>query len=156
MTMIEGWPIGLAASRGGNGGKCVTLEVPPHVIARFLPDREEHALAFVVARTILVRLPEVPECDGTVDRRNDLGEADLVGWSAEDVPSTHASFGTNQTGAFQGEQDLLEVRLRKSSPLRDVSDAGRSTGVSMERQRQQRPARIITSGRDPHSDHRRG
>ena len=49
----------------------------PHVFAGGVPYGQEDALTFVVARSVLVRLAEVAQGDGSVDGRDDLREVDL-------------------------------------------------------------------------------
>ena len=62
--------------------RACSVEVVAHVLAGRVPDGEQHALTLVVARAVLVRLAEVAERDRPVDRRQDLGEADVVGGRA--------------------------------------------------------------------------
>ena len=50
-----------------------------HVLADVGPQVQEHALALVVARPVLVRQAEVTDGDGPVHRRDDRPEGDRVG-----------------------------------------------------------------------------
>ena len=61
-------PGSVAAGDGGDAGECEAFEVDAHVVAGLVPDAEQHALAFVVAGAVLVRLTEVAEGDRSVDR----------------------------------------------------------------------------------------
>jgi hypothetical protein len=127
-----------------------------HHLAGLLPHREQHALAFVVAGAVGVRLAEVPEGDRAVDRGEDLGDADLLGGAREDVPATHAALRADQAGALQCEQDLLQVGLRQARALGDVADRRGASLVDSERERQQGAAGVVASGRHSHDTERRG
>jgi hypothetical protein len=50
-----------------------------HVRAHVGPHCEQDTLAFVVARAVLVRGPEVSGHDGAVDGAHDLAKGDLLG-----------------------------------------------------------------------------
>ena len=89
------------------------------------PNGEEDALALVVACTVLVGFAEVTGLNGPVDSAHDLAERDLLRWSGENVPAANPPLGPDDTGAFQRQQDLLQVGLRKAGPFRDVSNRGR-------------------------------
>lgn len=156
VTVLQRRPYGLATGRRSDSRKRVTLEVTPHVLAGLLPDSQKHALALVVARTVLVRLSEVAQRDGSIDGRDDFRESDLVWRPTEDVPATYTTLGANEAGTLEGEEDLLEVRLGQSSAFRDVSDRRWPSGVGVQCQREQGPTRIVTPRRDPHAQHRRG
>ena len=120
------------------------------MVAGLVPDAEQDALAFVVAGAVLVGLAEIAEGDGAVNGRHDLGEPDL-GWIAgEDVPASDTPLRFHETGAFQGEQDLFEVRLRQCGALGDVAHGGGTALVCVQRQRQQGTTGIVTAGRDAH------
>lgn len=83
-----------------------------HVLPDIGPHGEEDALAFVVAGAVLVRQPEIAGDDRTVDSADDLREGDLARVPGEDVAASHASFGPDEAGALQREQDLFEIWLR--------------------------------------------
>ena len=53
-------------------------------------------------------------------------------------------------GALEREEDLLEVRLGEPGALGDVAHRGGARLVGVERERQQRPARVVAPRRDPH------
>ena len=90
---------------------------------------------------------EVAGHDGPVHGRHDLGQGDLLGRPGQHVAAAHAPLGADQAGALQGEQDLLEVGLGEPGALGDVPDRGRAVpSVGVERQRQERAARVVTSG----------
>lgn len=99
----------------------VPLEVLAHVLADLVPDGQQHALPFVVARPVLVRQPEVTRLDGAVDGAHDLGQGDGRRIAVEDVAAAHASFRAHQPGAFEGEQDLFEVGLGEAGTAGDVA-----------------------------------
>src|SRR5699024_4196139 len=61
----------LAPGDPGDVGQRPLLEHAPHVLADGRPDREQHALALMVTGSVLVRLAEVAEGDGTVDGAHD-------------------------------------------------------------------------------------
>ena len=96
-----------------------------HVLANVGPDRQQHALAFVVASAVLVRLTEVPDHDRAVYGADDLAERYLLGHAREDVTTADAAFRADQPGTFERKQDLFQVRLREAGPLGDVSNGGR-------------------------------
>ena len=137
-------------------GERVAVEVVAHVLAGLVPHGDQHALALVVARPVLVRLAEVAERDRTVDGRHDLRQLDLLGVAGEDVAAADAALGAHQPGALEGQQDLLEVGLGQAGALGDVAHRRRPVAVGVERQRQQRPAGVVTSGRDAHDPNRTG
>ena len=77
------------------------------------------------------------------------------GIPGQDVAAADAALGPHEPGALEGEQDLLEVRLRQAGALGDVADRRRPRLVRVQGQREQRSARIVTAGRDAHSDNLR-
>ena len=101
------------------------VEVVAHVLADVGPHREEHALALVVAGTVLMWLAEVSDDDRAVDRTHYLAEGDLLRQPGEDVPAPHAPLGADEAGALERQQDLLQIGLRKACPLGDVPDRRR-------------------------------
>ena len=110
------------------------VEVMAHVFAYLRPHAQQHALTFVVASTVLVRLPEVACRDRPVDGADDLTERDVTRRAGQHVTAADASLGANETGALQGEQDLLEIRLWQSRPLGDVPHRGRSRFTGAQRE----------------------
>ncbi len=106
-------------------------------------------MALVVACTVLMGFAKVAHHDGAIYRAHDLGQRDLIGWAGQYVPAAHPAFGTNQPGALEGQEDLLEVRLGEHGPIRDVSDrCGCAIGVHGERE--QCPACVVTTSRHLH------
>ena len=101
------------------------IQVAAHMNSYLGPNGEEDALALVVARAVLVGFAEVTSLNGPVDSAHDLAERDLLRWSGENVPAANPPLGPDDTGAFQRQQDLLQVGLRKAGPFRDVSNRGR-------------------------------
>ena len=93
------------------------------------PDGQEDALAFVVAGTIGMGLAEVSGRDGAVNSRDDLGQADVLGGAGQDVTAPDAPFGTHQARPFEGQQNLLEIRLGQSRPLGYVAHGCRRLGA---------------------------
>ncbi len=140
----------LALGPGHHVGQIERVEVGAHVLAQVGPDGEQHALSLVVAGPVLVGEPEVTGHDGPVDRGDDLGQGDLLGWPGQHVAAADPPLGTDQAGALQGQQDLLEVGLGQAGALGDVPDRGGALPVRVEGQRQQRPAGIVTSSRYLH------
>ena len=57
---------------------CRPRAATAHAFAHVAPDGEQHALALVVARAVGVGLAEVAGLDRAVDRRDDLGQGDLL------------------------------------------------------------------------------
>ena len=70
----------------------------------------------------------------------------------QDVATADAALRTHQPGALEGEEDLLEVWLRQAGALGDVAHGRRPGLVGVQGERQQRPARIVTTGRHAHTD----
>jgi hypothetical protein len=67
-------------------------------------------------------LTKVAKGDGAVDGRNNVGQTN-VAWSfSQYVSATNSTLRTHKSSAFQGEEDLFEIGLRKSSALGNVSD----------------------------------
>jgi hypothetical protein len=131
-------------------GQAVGLQMGPDGLAYVRPDGKENALSLVVARTVCVRLAEVTGGDRAVDGGDDLGQADLFGESGQDVPASNAAFGANQARSFEGEEDLFKIGLGESGPLGDVPHR-RGIFTSVQRERQQRTAGIVTTRRDSHA-----
>ena len=115
------------------------------------PHREQHALALVVAGAVLVGLAEVAEGDRAVDRRHDLAEGDEARLPRQDVAAADAALRPHDAGALEGQQDLLEVGLREPGALGDVAHRGGAGLVGVERERQQRPARVVAPRRHLHA-----
>ena len=122
-----------------------------HVFADVGPDGQQHALAFVVAGTVLVGLAEVTDHDRPVDRADDLRQRDLCGRPRQDVAPSHAPLGPDQTRTLEGEKDLLEVRLGEARALGDVTDRRRPASFVLKRQGEQCPARVVAPGRNLHA-----
>ena len=90
-------------------------------------------------------------------RRDTISESWMLGGGAgQHVAAADAALGAHQPGALEGEQDLLEVRLGQAGALGDVAHRRRSRLVGVQGERQQRPAGVVTSGRDPHAHLRHG
>jgi len=113
-----------------------SLEVLAHVIAGLFPDRKENTLPLMVAGAILMWFTEIAECDGSIDRRNDLAQPNVLRCARKGVPATDATFGPHESSAFQSEKDLFQVGLGKSRPFGDVLDRSRTWIVGVQSQRQ--------------------
>ena len=120
------------------------------LVADVGPDGQQHALALVVAGAVLVRLAEVADDDGPVDRADDLGEGDLLRRPGEHVAAAHAPLRAHQAGALEGQEDLLEVGLGEARALGDVAHRG-GRRARVQGERQQRPAGVVTPGRHLHA-----
>ncbi len=103
--------------------------MPPHVRAYLGPDREKDALAFVVARSVLVRRAEISQGDRAVDSAHDRPEGDLPGRPGEHVTTADAPLRPDEAGSFQREENLLEVRLGETRALRYVPHRRRTRVV---------------------------
>ena len=136
---------------GHHVGQAVGLQMGTDRLPDVGPDGQQDALALVVAGAVRVGLSEVAGGDGAVDGGHDLGQGDLLGRAGQHVSAADASLGADEAGALQGQEDLLEVGLGQAGPLGDVPDRGRCLGP-VEGQREQRPAGVVTSRRDPHRD----
>jgi len=105
-----------------------------HVGADVGPHAEEHALALVVARPVLMGLAEIARRDGPVDGAHDRAERDLGRVAGQHVAAADASLGADQTSALEGEQDLLEVGLGEPGALSDVANRRGPLGIAVQRQ----------------------
>ena len=76
------------------------LQVLAHLFAGLGPERQEYALALVVAGPVGVGLAELTRDDRAVDRRDDLGQRDGVGRAGQHVAAADATLGTDQTGTL--------------------------------------------------------
>ena len=117
-----------------------------HVLACEVPDGQQHALSFVVAGTILVRLAEIAERDRSINCGDDLGEANLICGSRKYVSTTHAALALDQPRTFKCKENLLQIGLRQTCAVSNVADAGWPGGILMQSERQQGPTCIISTG----------
>ena len=76
----------------------------------------------MVAGAVLVRLSEVAERDRPIDGRHDVGEPDVFWPAGQDVPATDAAFRLHETGPFQRQENLFQVRLRQRCSIGDVTN----------------------------------
>jgi hypothetical protein len=104
-----------------------------HVVSCNIPNGEQDALSFVIARAILMGLAKVTKSDGAVYGRNNVRQTNIAWSFSQYVAATNAALRTHKSGAFQSEKDLFEIGLRKSSALGNISDRGRVSGLGMER-----------------------
>lgn len=103
------------------------------MIPHLQPDGRQNALAFVVARTILVRFPEVTSRDRAVDRRDDLAEGDVRRVPGQYVAAPDTALGAHEASTLAGEKDLLEIGLRQGRALGESLDRGRRVLVHVQR-----------------------
>ena len=122
-----------------------------HVCTSLVPDLEQDALTLVVTRTVLVWSSEVADGDWTIDGRDDVGQHDVLGFAGENVTAADASLRADEPGAFECKQDLLKVRLGECGALGDVTHRRRTDLIAMQREAEERPAGIVSSGRYAHS-----
>jgi hypothetical protein len=85
----------------------------------------------MVAGTVFVGDAEVAGHDGPIDSGHDLGERDLLWRSGQHVASAHSALGSDQPGALQSEQDLLEIGLGEPGTFGDIADRGRGIPFSL-------------------------
>jgi hypothetical protein len=95
--------------------------VVAHVFADVGPHRQQHALAFVVAGTVLVRRAEVAGHDRAVYGADDLTEGDVARRVRQHVAAAHTTLGANQSRSFESEQNLFKIGLGKTRALRYVA-----------------------------------
>jgi len=79
----------------------------------------------VIAGAVGVGLAEVACDDRSVDGRDDLGQGDLFGVAGQYVATPDSPFGSDETGAFEGQQDLFEVGLWQRSAIGNVAHRSR-------------------------------
>lgn len=72
-----------------------------HVSTHFRPDRKEHALAFVVACSVLVGLAEVAGLDRAVHGAYDLAQSDVGRRTGQYIAPTYPSLRADQAGSFE-------------------------------------------------------
>lgn len=143
-------PRGRAARRVGNRLQGETVEDPPHVFTGCLPDGQQHALALMVTRAILVGLTEVAKTDRPVDRTENLADSDFDGRAGKHVAAPDATLRSNETRTLQRQQNLLEIRLWNCRAFGDIAHRRRPLSRVVQREGQQRPARIVTLARNTH------
>lgn len=97
-----------------------------------------------------MRFAEVTEGDRSIHSGNDLAQMDLLWGAGEGVTTPDSALGTDKTRSFESQEYLLEVGLGKSGALGDVFHRSRTGVGTMEGQRQQCSAGVITSGRHSH------
>ena len=92
-----------------------------HRLTRDLPDREQYALALVIAGSISVWFAEVSERDWTVNRREDLAQSDRPGIASQHIPAANSALRPDDAGPLQREENLLEIWLRERRALGDIA-----------------------------------
>ena len=73
-----------------------------------------------------------------------------LGRAGEHVAAADAALRAHEPGALHREQDLLEVRLGEPGALGDLLHRRRAVGA-VQRERQQRPRRVVAPGRHLHA-----
>lgn len=120
------------------------------MFTRCLPDGQQHALALMVTCAILMGLAEVAKTDWPVDCTENLADADFDGWAGEHVAAPDTTLRSNETSTLQRQQNLLEIRLRNCGSFGDIAYRRGPLSRVVQREGQQRPARIITLARNTH------
>ena len=98
-----------------------------------------------------MRFTEVAEADGSVHRPNNGPDGDFAWIVSQNIATANAAFGFDETGTLERKQDLFEIRLRQTGSFCDVTNRGWSTLLDMQRQGQERSARIVTPSRYGHA-----
>ena len=96
------------------------------------PDREEYALALVIAGPVGVRIAEVTGHNRAIDCRDNLGQQDCRRFPGQDVAATDPSLRTDQASALEGQEDLFEVGLGKARLVGDLADRPGVLAVAVE------------------------
>jgi hypothetical protein len=65
--------------------------VVSHVFTGHIPDCQQNAMTFMVARAILVGLSEIAQCDWPIRCRNNFGEQDLLGRAGKHIAAANSS-----------------------------------------------------------------
>jgi len=113
-------------SHSGYVGQCERLQPFAHFVADGVPERQQNTLAFMIAGSVGVRVTEVAQDNRTVDGSEDFSQVDLGRRASEHITAADASFGSNEAGALEGQQNLLQVRLGEAGALGYVSHGGRA------------------------------
>ena len=100
--------------------------------------------------------PKSPRLIGPSTAERISRQADVRRRAGQHVAAADAALGAHQPGALQRQQDLLEVRLGEPGALGDVAHRRRARLVGVQGERQQRPAGVVTLGRDAHTGHGTG
>ena len=119
------------------------LEEPAHLVG----DADPHLLEHAVALAVVVLADTVVSGPSTAARIS--ASVISLGRAGEHVAAADAALGAHEPGALHREQDLLEVRLGEVGALRDLLDRRRPVGL-VQRERQQRPGRVVAARRDLH------
>ncbi len=111
-------------------------EVVTHVVTHLGPYAQKHTLAFVVAGPVAVGFAEVARHNWTVDGSHNFGQRDRGSVAGEDVAAAHPSLRANEPHALEAQENLLEVGLRETSALGEVTNGNREVEVVAKRQAQ--------------------
>jgi len=65
-----------------------------------MPNREQHALALVVAGSVVMRFTKVAERDRPVYGSEYFGQQNFVWVTRQGVAAANSAFGVHQTGTF--------------------------------------------------------
>jgi len=131
-------------------GQAERLEVGADRFADVRPDGQQDALTLMVAGAVGVGLSEVAGGDRPVDGRDNLGQADLLGQAGQDVATSDPSFGAHQSGPFERQEYLFEIRLGESRPLGNIPHR-RGILAPVQGKGQEGAAGVVATGRDSHA-----
>lgn len=140
----------LAAGLIADRGEGEAIKELAHVVTGHRPHAEQHALALVVACPVGVGFAKIADGDWAIDGADDVGEANVLGRSGQNVPATDTTFGANEPRALECKQDLLKVGLGEPGSLRYVTHRSWASFVGMKGEGEQSPTRIVPSGRNSH------
>jgi hypothetical protein len=92
-----------------------------HMVANFGPNSQKGALALVVTGTIFMGGAKVSGHDWAINGRHDLAQGQILRRAGEDITAADTSFGGDDAGPFEGEENLFQVRLRKSRSFGNIT-----------------------------------
>ena len=104
----------------------------------------------MIAGPVGVRVAEVAGHNRAVDCRDNLGQEDCRRLPGQDVAATDPTLRTDQASALQGQEDLLEIGLRKARLVGDLAHRPRVLAVAVEGEGQQGAAGVVAPRRDLH------
>lgn len=70
-------------------------------------------------------------CQGTVERADDLADADVGGWPGERIAAARALLRAQDAGIAQFEQDRVQELFRNIVPRGDLGDEGGLSGLQL-------------------------
>ena len=93
-------------------------------LAGLVRDADPHLLEHAVALAVVVLLHQRGQ--RTLDRGEDLGQRDLLGWPGEHVPAADAALRAHEPRALDRQEDLLQIGLGEGGALGDLFDRCRA------------------------------